>query len=57
MRVWIGIGELIPSPKLILDTFLHIWFHIREEFIIDYELKQLLVAFALDPKFDTEFYS
>ena len=47
MRVWFHIREFIPNPKLILDEFLHIWFHIGEDFKIDFgceidsELKQL----------------
>lgn len=56
MRSWFDIGELIPSVKLILDTFLHILFHVGEEFIIDFGLKQLWVAFMLDSKFYTKFY-
>lgn len=39
--VWFGVKELILSLKLILDTFSYVWFHVREEFRIISELKQL----------------
>lgn len=55
MRVWFHVANWL-SPELILDKFGHVWFYGREEFRIDFELKQLWVAFALDKKFYTEFY-
>lgn len=54
--VWFGVKELILSLKLILDTFSYVWFHVREEFRIISELKQLWVTFVLDQKICTEFY-
>lgn len=62
-HIWFHFGELIPCPKLILDKLSHVWFHIKKEpridseFIIDYELKQLWVAYALDKKNYVELYS
>ena len=55
MRVWFNVKEFIIGPKLILDTFSHVWFHVEKEFIIDYRLKQLLGTFALDPNFILNF--